>query len=243
LDVKDGRVVKGVQFVDLRDQGDPVALGRRYMAEGADELVYLDITASYERRRTTVELARAVAQELFIPFTVGGGIASVEAAAEVLAEGADKVAINTAALDRPDLIREIADRFGSQAVVVAVDARKRDGSAGWDVYAEGGRRRTGREAVEWVVEAVDRGAGELLITSMDRDGTTAGYDTNLLSAIASAVPIPIIASGGAGRPEHLIEAARAGADGLLVASIVHEGVYSIGQLKQALADAGLPVRL
>ncbi|RMG27077.1 MAG: imidazole glycerol phosphate synthase subunit HisF [Armatimonadetes bacterium] len=242
LDVKDGRVVKGVQFLQLRDQGDPVELGRRYWEEGADELVYLDITASHERRRTTVELAHRVAQQLFIPFTVGGGIASVEEAAEVLAQGADKVAINTAALNRPQLITDIAERFGSQAVVVAIDARRREGGAGWDVFAEGGRRRTDREAVEWAREAVERGAGELLVTSMDRDGTTQGYDTELLAAIAEAASVPLIASGGAGAPEHLVEAARSGADGLLVASIVHEGVVSIRQLKQALAEAGFPVR-
>lgn len=242
LDVKDGRVVKGVQFLQLRDQGDPVELGRRYWEEGADELVYLDITASHERRRTAVELAHRVAQQLFIPFTVGGGIASVEEAAEVLAQGADKVAINTAALNRPHLITDIAERFGSQAVVVAIDALRREDSAGWDVFAEGGRRRTDREAVEWAREAVERGAGELLVTSMDRDGTTQGYDTELLAAIAEAASVPLIASGGAGAPEHLVEAARAGADGLLVASIVHEGVVSIRQLKQALAAAGFPVR-
>lgn len=241
LDVDAGRVVKGTHFLNLRDQGDPVELGSRYMSEGADELVFLDITASHQARDTAVELAAKVAQRLFIPFTVGGGIRSAEDAAKILRQGADKVAINTAAIRRPELITEVAERFGSQAVVLAIDVR-REGERHWTVYATGGRERTDLDAVEWARRVEALGAGELLVTSMDRDGTLDGYDAELLRTIAGAVSVPIIASGGAGKPEHLVEAAKAGADAVLVASIVHDGTYTIAALKEALAQAGLPVR-
>lgn len=241
LDVDAGRVVKGTHFLNLRDQGDPVELGSRYMSEGADELVFLDITASHQARDTAVELAAKVAQRLFIPFTVGGGIRSAEDAAKILRQGADKVAINTAAIRRPELITEVAERFGSQAVVLAIDVR-REGERHWTVYATGGRERTELDAVEWARRAEALGVGELLVTSMDRDGTLGGYDTKLLRTIADAVSVPIIASGGAGKPEHLVEAAKAGADAVLVASMVHDGTYTIAALKEALAQAGLPVR-
>lgn len=256
LDVHAGRVVKGTKFLDLRDQGDPVELGARYMKEGADELVFLDITASHEERNTMVELAARVARQLFIPFTVGGGIRSVEDASEVLRQGADKVAVNTAAIRNPALITEIAERFGRQAVVLAMDVRRegerpasqigRERGFGvpsiFTVYATGGRERTDLEAVEWARKAEALGAGELLVTSMDRDGTLGGYDIELLRAVSGAVSLPVIASGGAGRPEHLVEAAEAGADAVLVASIVHDGTYTIAMLKDTLALAGLPVR-
>lgn len=270
LDVHAGRVVKGTKFLDLRDQGDPVELAARYMKEGADELVFLDITASHEERNTIVELAARVARQLFIPFTVGGGIRSVEDAADILRQGADKVAVNTAAIRKPALITEIAERFGRQAVVLAMDVRREgEGSFGvppiqntpaegaspvppiqdvhppsprFTVYATGGRERTELEAVEWARKAEALGAGELLVTSMDRDGTLDGYDTELLRAICGAVRVPVIASGGAGRPEHLVEAAKAGADAVLVASIVHDGTHTIATLKDALGLAGFPVR-
>jgi cyclase len=256
LDVHAGRVVKGTKFLNLRDQGDPVELAARYMKEGADELVFLDITASHEERSTIVELAARVARQLFIPFTVGGGIRSVEDAADILRQGADKVAVNTAAIRKPALITEIAERFGRQAVVLAMDVRREGECASpvppiqdvpppsprFTVYATGGRERTELEAVEWARKAEALGAGELLVTSMDRDGTLDGYDTELLRAICGAVRVPVIASGGAGRPEHLVEAATAGADAVLVASIVHDGTYTIATLKDALADAGFPVR-
>lgn len=245
LDVHAGRVVKGTKFVDLRDQGDPVELASRYMEKGADELVFLDITASHEKRDTMVELAAHVARQLFIPFTVGGGIRSVAEAADILRQGADKVAVNTAAIRRPTLITEIAERFGRQAVVLAMDVRREPSSYApprFAVYATGGRERTELEAVAWAREAEALGTGELLVTSMDRDGTLDGYDAELLRAICGAVSIPVIASGGAGRPEHLVEAAKAGADAVLVASIVHSGTYTIARLKDALARAGFPVR-
>jgi cyclase len=243
LDVDRGRVVKGTNFVGLRDAGDPVELAARYDAEGADELVFLDITASHERRDTIVELARRTADNVFIPFTIGGGIRSAEDAQAVLDAGADKVSVNSAALARPELIGELADVFGAQCVVVAIDARRRD-NGGWDVYVNGGRDATGREAVEWAREAVERGAGEILLTSMDRDGTTAGYDIELTRAIADAVGVPVIASGGAGELEHLSEAiAKGGADAVLCASIFHYGTYRVREAKQHLADAGIPVRV
>jgi cyclase len=242
LDVDRGRVVKGTNFVDLRDAGDPVELAARYDAEGADELVFLDITATHERRETIVELARRTADEVFIPFTIGGGIRSVEDAQAVLDAGADKVSVNSAAVARPELIGELAEVFGSQCVVLAVDARARAGGDGFEVVVAGGRTPTGREAVAWVREAVERGAGEILATSMDRDGTTGGYDLPLTAAVAAAVDVPVIASGGAGELEHLVDAMRAGADAVLCASIFHYGTYSVAQAKRALADAGIAVR-
>jgi cyclase len=283
LDVDAGRVVKGTNFVGLRDAGDPVELAERYDAEGADELVFLDITASHERRETIVELARRTADNVFIPFTIGGGIRSVEDAQAVLDAGADKVSVNSAALARPELLTELAGQFGSQCVVIAIDAKKdanppgpdpptagrgsdrasisdsREGAraeevggigswaAGgpWDVYVNGGRTKVeGRDAVSWAVEAVELGAGEVLLTSMDRDGTSDGYDIELTRAVADAVPVPVIASGGAGELEHLSEAIDAGgADAVLCASIFHYGAHRVRDAKRHLAGAGIPVRL
>ncbi|MEQ9093885.1 MAG: imidazole glycerol phosphate synthase subunit HisF [Miltoncostaeaceae bacterium] len=244
LDVNAGRVVKGVNFVGLRDAGDPVELAARYDREGADELVFLDITASHEGRATIVELARRTAQQVFIPFTIGGGLRSVEDIRAVLAAGADKVSLNSAAVRDPGLITEASERFGAQCIVVAIDAKRRADGSGWEVYLNGGRLETGREAVAWAVEAAGRGAGELLVTSMDRDGTQVGFDTELLSSIAAAGPVPVIASGGAGTLEHFAEAVTAGcADAVLAASVFHDGVYSVEQVKRALAGAGVPVRL
>ena len=245
LDVDDGRVVKGTNFVDIRDAGDPVELAARYDAEGADELVFLDITASHEDRDTIVKLARRTADEVFIPFTIGGGIRSVADAHAVLDAGADKVGVNSAALARPELIGELAEVFGSQCVVVAIDARAVGGpEPSWDVYAAGGRRRVeGREAVAWAVEAAERGAGEILLTSMDRDGTEDGYDLALTAAVAAAVPIPVIASGGVGTLDHLAEGIlEGGADAVLAASIFHYGRYSIAEAKRAMREAGIDVR-
>ncbi len=259
LDVEGGRVVKGTNFVDLRDAGDPVELAARYDAAGADEIVFLDIGASHEGRETIVELARRTADQVFVPFTIGGGIRSVADAQAVLDAGADKVGVNSAALERPELIGELADVFGSQCVVLAIDARRRGAGAGdgpgaagedggaaaaWDVFAAGGRRRIeGREAVAWAREGVERGAGEILLTSMDRDGTELGYDLELTAAVAAAVPVPVIASGGAGRLEHLVEALReGGADAVLCASILHFGTFTVAEAKDALAAAGIPIR-
>ncbi len=243
LDVKDGRVVKGVNFVGLRDAGDPVELAARYDREGADEIVFLDITASHEQRATIVELARHTAEEVFIPFTIGGGLRTEEDVQAVLAAGADKVSINSAAIRDPDLITRCANHFGSQCIVVAIDAKRRDDGTGWEVYLNGGRLATGREAVAWAREAAERGAGELLVTSMDRDGTKDGFDTELLARIAEAVNVPIIASGGAGTLEHFAEGAiRGRADAVLAASVFHDGVYSVSEVKSAMADAGVPVR-
>jgi imidazole glycerol-phosphate synthase subunit HisF len=242
LDVDRGRVVKGTNFVGLRDAGDPVELAARYDAEGADELVFLDITASHEGRETIVELARRTADNVFIPFTIGGGIRSAEDAQAVLDAGADKVSVNSAALRRPELIGELADVFGSQCVVTAIDAkRERDG---WGVYVNGGRDPVDREAVEWAREAADRGAGEILLTSMDRDGTTDGYELELTRAVADAVGIPVIASGGAGTLDHLSAAITdGGADAVLCASIFHYGTYRVRDAKRHLRDAGIPVRI
>jgi cyclase len=242
LDVDNGRVVKGTNFVDIRDAGDPVELAARYDAEGADELVFLDITASHESRDTIVELARRTADNVFIPFTIGGGIRSVEDAQAVLDAGADKVSLNSAALERPELITELADVFGSQCVVIAIDA-KRAGD-GWDVYTHGGRTRVeGREAVSWAKEATELGAGEVLLTSMDRDGTTDGYDLELTRAVAEAVSVPVIASGGAGELDHLVEAVQAGhADAVLCASIFHYGQHTVAEAKERMERAGIPVR-
>ncbi|MGC8783485.1 MAG: imidazole glycerol phosphate synthase subunit HisF [Armatimonadota bacterium] len=248
LDVKDGRVVKGVNFVNLRDAGDPVDLGALYDAQGADELVFLDITASHEQRDIVAEMAARVAEQVFIPFTVGGGIRTVDDFRRILKAGADKISINTAAVQNPDLIREASERFGSQCVVVAIDPRrvgtKPDGTPYWEVYTHGGRKPTGLDAIEWAQRVEELGAGEILLTSMDRDGTQIGYDIELTRAVAQAVSIPVIASGGAGRPEHLYDALTEGlADAALVASIVHDGHYTIAELKQYLHERGVPVRL
>jgi imidazole glycerol-phosphate synthase subunit HisF len=242
LDVDSGRVVKGTNFVGLRDAGDPVELAERYDAEGADELVFLDITASHERRETIVELARRTADNVFIPFTIGGGIRSVEDAQAVLDAGADKVSVNSAALRRPELLGELADTFGAQCVVIAIDAKRENGRLG--VYVDGGRVPVDRDAVEWAREATERGAGEVLLTSMDRDGTEDGYDIALTRAVADSVTVPVIASGGAGRLEHLSEAViDGGADAVLCASIFHYGTYRVREAKEALAAAGIPVRI
>ena len=243
LDVDRGRVVKGVNFVGLRDAGDPVELAARYDREGADELVFLDITASHEGRGTIVELARRTAEEVFIPFTIGGGLRSEEDIREVLAAGADKVSLNSAAIRDPGLIERGSARFGAQCIVVAIDAKRRERGSGWEVFLNGGRLPTGREAVAWAAEAAGRGAGELLVTSMDRDGTQDGFDVELLAAVADAAPVPLIASGGAGRLEHFAEAVAEGhADAVLAASVFHDGVYSIAQVKEAMEGAGVPVR-
>jgi cyclase len=241
--VDNGRVVKGTNFVDIRDAGDPVELAERYDAEGADELVFLDITASHESRDTIVELARRTADNVFIPFTIGGGIRSVEDAQAVLDAGADKVSVNSAALERPELIGELAAVFGSQCVVIAIDAKRADD--GWDVYTHGGRTKVeGREAVAWAREATGLGAGEVLLTSMDRDGTTDGYDLELTRAVAEAVSVPVIASGGAGELDHLVEAIEAGrADAVLCASIFHYGRHTVAEAKERMEKAGIPVRI
>ena len=245
LDVDAGRVVKGTNFVGLRDAGDPVELAARYDAEGADELIFLDITATHQRRETIVELARRTADEVFIPFTIGGGIRSVGDAQQVLDAGADKVSVNSAAVARPELIDELSEHFGAQCVVLAIDAKARvagDPGAGWEVYVAGGRTPTGRDAVEWAREGVERGAGEILLTSMDRDGTRDGYDLALTRAIAEAVDVPVIASGGAGNLDHMVDALRSGADAALVASLFHFGEYSVAEAKARLRAAGVPVR-
>jgi imidazole glycerol-phosphate synthase subunit HisF len=271
LDVDGGRVVKGVEFVDIRDAGDPVELAAHYDREGADELVFLDITATHEKRETIVALARRTADEVFVPFTIGGGIRSVADAQAVLDAGADKVSINSAALARPDLIDELAKVFGTQCVVLAVDAKARRAGAenttngaggeegarksavegeaelapapaGWEAYVAGGRKSTGRDVLAWVREAVERGAGEILLTSMDRDGTSDGYDLPLTGAVSEAVDVPVIASGGAGELGHLAQALQAGADAALCASIFHYGRHTIGEAKEFLTEAGIPVR-
>ena len=248
LDVKDGRVVKGIRFLQLKDAGDPVEAARRYEQEGADELVFLDITASFQARSTRVRLAREVAKAIFIPFTVGGGISSLQEIRGLLAQGCDKISINTAAVKSPRLIRDAARRFGSQCVVVAIDAKRRRGrdylAPSWDVYVHGGRTPTGKDAVRWAKEAADRGAGEILLTSMDCDGTKKGYDLALTRAVAQAVPIPVIASGGAGRLSHLADAFKRGsADAVLAASIFHYGTYTIPEAKKYLRRQGIPVRI
>lgn len=243
LDVDAGRVVKGTNFVGLRDAGDPVELAERYDAEGADELVFLDITASHEKRDTIVQLARRTADNVFIPFTIGGGIRSVKDAQAVLDAGADKVSVNSSALARPQLLGELAGQFGAQCVVIAIDAKREE--AGWGVYVNGGRKKAeGREAIGWAREAVERGAGEVLLTSMDRDGTSDGYDIELTRAVAEAVSVPVIASGGAGELAHLSAAiADGGADAVLCASIFHYGRYRVREAKERLAADGVPVRL
>jgi cyclase len=243
LDIADGRVVKGVKFVELRDAGDPVEQAKAYEAQGADELTFLDITASHERRDTIVEVVRAVARQVFMPLTVGGGIRAAADVRRMLLAGADKVSLNTAALHHPDLINETSRQFGSQCIVLAIDARRHPDGAGWGVYTHGGRRPAGRDAVQWAIEGVGRGAGEILLTSMDRDGTKDGYDLALTRAIADAVPVPVIASGGAGTLDHLVEAVTTGgADAVLAASIFHFGTFTIGQAKAHLKARGVVVR-
>jgi imidazole glycerol-phosphate synthase subunit HisF len=256
LDVDGGRVVKGVEFIDIRDAGDPVELAAHYDREGADELVFLDITATHEKRDTIAELARRAADEVFIPFTIGGGVRSVADAQAVLDAGADKVSVNSAALERPELIDELAEVFGAQCVVLAIDAKVDSAAAEvgkpssadttepsrWEAYLAGGRTPTGRDVLAWGREAVERGAGEILLTSMDRDGTGDGYDLALTAAMSEAVSVPVIASGGAGELEHLAQALRAGADAALCASIFHYGHHTIAEAKAHLAEAGIAVR-
>ena len=243
LDVKDNRVVKGVNFVDLRDAGDPVEVAKAYDAAGADEVVFLDITASSDHRDTVVDMVREVAANVFIPFTVGGGIRTVDDFKVLLREGADKISINSSAIDNPDLISDAANRFGSQCVVVAIDAKRRD-DGGWNIYKHGGRIDCGIDAVEWAIEADKRGAGEILLTSMDCDGTKAGYDIELTKAISDAVSIPVIASGGAGNMEHFLEAlTTGGAEAALAASLFHYKEIEIVDLKRYLRENNVPVRL
>ena len=243
LDVTDGRVVKGVSFVNLRDAGDPVELAHFYNAEGADELVFLDITASSDSRDTMIDVVQRTADQVFIPLTVGGGVRSVADMRALLGNGADKVSLNTAAINDPTLISAGADVFGRQCMVVAIDARRRPGGDGWEVYTHGGRRETGLDAVEWAAKAAACGAGEILLTSMDQDGTHAGYDLALLEAIGSAVTVPVIASGGAGTLDHLVEAlAPNRADAVLAASIFHFGTFRVAEAKRHLAAHAIPVR-
>lgn len=244
LDVDKGRVVKGINFVDLKDAGDPVEVARAYGQAGADELVFLDITASSDRRETVVDMVRKVAEQVFIPFTVGGGIRTVEDFRLLLREGADKISINSAAIDNPSLIHDAAMKFGSQCVVVAVDAKKRDDGSGWNIYKNGGRLDMGIDALKWVREAESLGAGEILLTSMDCDGTKAGYDLSLTRAVADAVSIPVIASGGAGTLEHFYEAlTTGGADAALAASLFHYKELEISEVKEYLAKRDVPVRI
>ena len=249
LDVDGGRVVKGVRFVDLRDAGDPVELAARYDAEGADELVFLDITASHERRDLILDVAARTAETVFIPLTIGGGVRSVADVSRLLSAGADKVAINTAAVERPTLVKDAAAEFGSQAIVVAIDARRKEvscGDASWEVFVQGGRVPTGLEVIRWARMVCELGAGEILLTSMDRDGTTEGYDLDLTRAVSDAVPVPVIASGGAGSPDDLADAvdpALGSADAALAASVFHFGEFSIAEAKRAIEARGLPVRI
>jgi len=243
LDVDDGRVVKGVNFADLRDAGDPVELARLYDAEGADELTFLDISASHEGRATTMEMVSRTAEQVFIPLTVGGGVGSVEDVDRLLRAGADKVAVNTAALRRPELVAEIADRFGNQVLVLSVDGRRApDTESGFEVTTHGGRQSAGKDAVTWAAEAAELGAGEILLNAMDADGTQDGFDLELIRLVRAAVSIPVIASGGAGRLEHFPPAVAAGADAVLAATVFHFGTLRIGEVKQTLANAHLPVR-
>ncbi|MDD5658892.1 MAG: imidazole glycerol phosphate synthase subunit HisF [Actinomycetota bacterium] len=243
LDVNKGRVVKGVGFINLRDAGDPVELAAYYDGEGADEIVFLDITASHERRKTVIELASKAAEKVFIPYTIGGGINRVDDIREILKKGADKVSVNTSAVENPNLVEESANLFGSQCVVVAIDAKKVSDSK-WEVYIHGGRTPTGNDAVKWAKQVENLGAGEILLTSMDKDGTKDGYDLELTHAITSAVNIPVIASGGAGKLEHLRDAIKlAGADAVLVASIFHYGEFTVRQAKEYLKKEGINIRI
>lgn len=241
LDVDAGRVVKGVQFVDIRDAGDPVEVARRYDQQGADEITFLDITATHEARGTTFQMVEQIASEVFIPLTVGGGVREVADIRNLLNCGADKVGINSAAVFNPDFVKEAADRFGSQCIVVAIDAKQVDDH--WEIFTHGGRKPTGINAVEWAAKMVEFGAGEILLTSMDGDGTKAGYDLALTRAVSDAVAVPVIASGGVGNLDHLVEGVtEGGAEAVLAASIFHFGTYTVGQAKQAMAQAGIDVR-
>ncbi|HLN16744.1 MAG TPA: imidazole glycerol phosphate synthase subunit HisF [Acidimicrobiales bacterium] len=243
LDVADGRVVKGVQFVDLTDAGDPVELAARYDTEGADEVAFLDITASHEGRDTMVDVVARTAEQVFIPFTVGGGVRGAEDARRLLRAGADKVAVNTAALERPELVADLAEEFGAQCVVVAVDARWRGAEPGWEVYTHGGRRPTGVDAIDWSVRCAELGAGEILLTSMDRDGTRDGFDLELTRAVVDHVDVPVVASGGVGTLQDLVDgAAVGGADAVLAASIFHRAEYSVAEAKLYMAAHGVEVR-
>jgi cyclase len=243
LDIQEGRVVKCVRFLNPRDAGDPVDLARLYDAEGADEIVFLDITASHEKRSIMLDVARRVAEEVFIPFTVGGGIRTVEEMRQILKTGADKIFINTSAVTNPDLISEGADRFGSQCIVVAIDAKRREAGS-YEVYIHGGRTPTGLDAVNWAEEVVRRGAGEILLTSMDADGTQAGYELTITRRIAEATPVPVIASGGAGTLEHIYQGVTEGkAEAALVASLVHYNIHTIREMKEYLRERGVPVRM
>ncbi|MFE4001911.1 imidazole glycerol phosphate synthase subunit HisF [Nocardioides sp. YIM B13467] len=243
LDVDAGRVVKGINFKELRDAGDPVELAATYDKEGADELTFLDISASHEGRATTLEIVTRTAEQVFIPLTVGGGIRSVDDVDRMLRAGADKIAVNTAAIVRPELIAEIADRFGNQVLVLSVDARRAPGTdSGFEVTTHGGRKSAGIDAIEWAAKAVELGAGEILLNAMDADGTEDGFDIDLIKAVRSEVTVPVIASGGAGKAEHFPPAVEAGADAVLAATIFHFGKVRIGEVKQALSGAGAPVR-
>jgi imidazole glycerol-phosphate synthase subunit HisF len=241
LDVKDGRVVKGINFEGLVDAGDPVMQAKRYDAQGADELCFLDITASHEARGTLYDMVDRVANACFMPFTVGGGVRSLDDIRTLLLAGADKASINTTAVKQPEFVREAAEKFGAQCIVVAIDA-KQVAPEKWEIFTHGGRNPTGLDAVEWAVRMASFGAGELLVTSMDRDGTKDGYDTALLRAIAARVRVPLVASGGVGKIEHFIEGAKAGATGLLAASVFHFGTFTVAQVKEALSQAGIAVR-
>ena len=245
LDVTDGRVVKGTNFVNLRDAGDPVDCAVEYNRQGADELVFLDITASSDERKTMVDVVRKTAERCFMPVTVGGGIRTVDDMREMLMAGADKVGINTAAVNNPDLVSQGSKAFGTQCIVVAIDAKRRTGDPadGWEVFTHGGRTPTGRDAIEWATEVYERGAGEILLTSMDADGTKAGYDLELTASISDAIPIPVIASGGAGNIDHMVDVLDQGkADAVLAASIFHFGDYTVSDVKEYLSDHGVPVR-
>jgi len=242
LDVAGGRVVKGVNFKDLRDAGDPAELAKKYGLEGADELTFLDISASVEERKTTLQIVRKTAEQVFIPLTVGGGIRSAENVNELLRAGADKISINTAAIARPNLINEISDRFGNQVLVLSVDARRADTKSGFEVTTHGGRESAGLDALEWIADAILRGAGEILLNSMDADGTKSGFDIEMLSAVRKISSVPVIASGGAGKLSDFAEAIAAGADAVLAASVFHFGELSIGDVKNDLAKLGFPIR-
>jgi imidazole glycerol-phosphate synthase subunit HisF len=242
LDVDAGRVVKGTRFTSLRDAGDPVELAAFYDREGADEIIFYDITASHEQRDTAATLARRAAEEVFVPYTIGGGVRTVDDMRAMLRAGADKVSINSAAVRSPDLINEGAERFGSQCVVLSVDVKRREFAPGWEVYLNGGRLKTETDAISWLIEGERRGAGEFVLNSMDADGTETGYDLDLISAVAEKTSLPIVASGGAGSPEHMIAAVNAGAGAVLAASIFHFGEWSIAEVKEHMRQAGVPVR-